>query len=312
MLGMNMDVIVKDVVDSVDYSALNYRNSEEIDYSKLDLSKLPSADFSDIDSLISELDSNIGAFKAAVTNSRISPDKKDQAHRHLSSVQENIVRYCNPSSIGDKEGNRYNALCEIKRSVDGFVSYTPSSVKEKANSLSKQLNSLFKKVWSIESDRQFIFRRIIDELLDKSEKYRIENYRKQIDEAGDVSLDNIQSCDSDYLTASIGYLSNRFGKGASDIVRGLIHSKKSNYGKYETKDGEILVTIGWPFSEYIESIVNCARYLNLKEFAFQGESTSALPCLNVLTKLGVSFRIEEVYYKDSWENKEYPVAIVTL
>ena len=313
MLGMDIDIIVKGVVDSVNYSVLNYRESKDIDFSQLDLSKVPSADFSDLDLIVEEISSCLDNFNSAIEKSRISIEKKEHGKNHIQEIKYEIERYNNPVSVGDMECNRYDSAKEIVRWFSSFLSFTPSPIKNTAKGLYDKCNHVLKKIEWKESDRKFIIKRISEEILDNSEKYRIESYKKQIEEAGSLSFADLEKRDSDYLSASISFLSNKFGSGVSDFVRGIIHSTRDNsIHNYSKDDGTILIALGWTFSKYVKNIVDCAKYLHVKEFAFYGSSTEALPCLNVLVKLGISFTIEEVNYKDPWESTKRPVALVTL
>lgn len=313
MLDNDISLVVNGVVNSIDFNTYNYRKSSDIDFSQLDLSKVPSADFSDLNLIVEEINSCLDNFNSALEKSRISIEKKEQGKNHIQEIKYEIERYNNPVSVGDMECNRYDSAKEIVQWLSRFLSFTPSSIKNTAKGLYDKCNHVLKKIEWKESDRRFIIKRISEEILDNSEKYRIESYKKQIEEAGSLSFADLEKRDSDYLSASIGFLSNKFGSGVSDFVRGIIHSTRENsIRNYLKDDGTTLIALGWTFSKYVEGIVNCAKYLHVKEFAFYGSSTEALPCLNVLSKLGISFTIEEVNYKDPWESTKRPVALVTL
>ena len=55
-----------------------------------------------------------------------------------------------------------------------------------------------------------------------------------------------------------------------------------------------------------------AKSLGLKEIAFEGESTAVLGNLNIITKMGLSFKIVEIEKKNYFENTIIPIVVVQL
>ena len=59
--------------------------------------------------------------------------------------------------------------------------------------------------------------------------------------------------------------------------------------------------------------MNFVKKIGLKEIVFTGDVTTALSNLNIITKMGLKFRIEEITQKTMYGDSETePAAIVTI
>lgn len=121
-----------------------------------------------------------------------------------------------------------------------------------------------------------------------------------------ISISAIENATSDsYFSAIIKRAVEKFGKGAGDLVRAVYYAKRFNRDIPE---------LNWVFDDEVENIVRFAQFLGLRGFAFKGSSTSALSNLNIITKMGLSFRIEERHdYHEYMDGLiVYPAAIISL
>ena len=294
--------IINGIVDSVDFSKQSFLNRDKIDWSTLDISNVPSANMNPLMDMMNRLSEKLDTWEVKVGESRLSPEKKENNFSIIVSIRTDISKL-NNSGYEDQEHFNYEVIYYIQQKLVNMVSYAPTSCKEGVKSFSSSLSAELKKVSFIEGDRIFILREAARKLVEKSYQFRVNEYKENIKKDG-LTLTGIESIqDGDLLDASCMYSSEKYGRGAGSLVREIFYAKQRGY-KY--------ILMDWPFSEEVENIINCAKALGVKEFAFMGACTSTLNVLNLITKMGLTFRIEEIEQKNYGESEMIPVAVVTL
>jgi hypothetical protein len=294
--------IINGIVDSVDFSKQSFLNRDKIDWSTLDISNVPSANMEPLMDMMNRLSEKLDSWEVKVGESRLSPEKKEKNFSNIVSIRTDI-RKLNNSGYEDLEHFNYEVIYYIQQKLASMTPYAPTSCKEGVKSFSSNLSAELKKVSFIEGDRIFILREAARRLVEKSYQFRVDAYREDIKTEG-LTLTGIESIqDGDLLDAACMYASEKYGRGAGSLVRDLFYAKQRG-SKYALVD--------WPFSEEVENIVTCAKALGVKEFAFIGACTSTLNVLNLITKMGLTFKIEEIEQKNYMETELVPVAVVTL
>lgn len=294
------------ILKDVDYSVFNYKLSEEIDFSKLNLSCIPDVDFSKIKFNIDCLYDNLIEFQEAVLRSRLSSEKRDFCLNKINTIA-SLVDACKNYTIKVyNEKQYYDYVYSLSKSLKDLSLSAPLSVKDKVSSyystLKEDIDALHDNVYN----RDYIFSHLTKTILNESEKYRENKIKESLSVKGFTSKD-LECCNStfssEFFRAACWYASDRFGTGAADMVRAVFYSYKSKNNRPELE---------WTFSDRVDPIIECARYLGVKEFSFEGDCSSCLSNLFVLTKLGLSFRIEEVTTNTTRGTRTRPVVIVTL
>ena len=269
------------------------------------MSSVPSADFSSLNTVLNIVSNKVNEWGARINCSRMGAEKKDRGLQIINSIKLAILNFNSDTQVlgSDKEHSRYETANYIKQKLDVLSDNVPVACKNNVCEVFRKLGIELNKVSRVESDRHFILSCVAEKVVENSEKYRVDVQKENISK-GSLTISDIENTkDSDYLDAAGVYAYEKFGKGASSVVRGIFYAHKNNY-KY--------VTMDWPFPEEMENIISCAKSLGVKEFAFQGDCTSTLRNLNLITKLGYSFRIEEVEYKRYGDTEIIPVAVVTI
>lgn len=296
----------KSILSNVDYSTFNYKKPDDIDFSKLDLSSVPSIDLTKVESIISSLIDEQTYFKDAVLKSRINEAKQKSCISLLNGIgllREGYKSPLNPEFRGDREIQRYKVASSLCCNLEELVRDVPASIKPKVKSYHKDLKEVLDSLYRTVRERESVFYNLTETILKESKKYRVNKFREELDVKG-VTREDIENCkDSEYLDAISGYVSDKFGADASDMIRAILYAKKYGHARPE---------LDFTFSDRVENIINCARYFGVKEFSFEGDSTTCLSTLFLLTKLGLSFKIEEVTSNRCYSTETRPVVIVTL
>lgn len=293
----------KSILSNVDYSTFNYKKSEDINFSRLDLSSVPSIDLTKVESIISSLNDEQTYFKDAVLKSRINEAKQKSCLATLDYIGILIDTYNNPDFSGDKDSQRYKTASSLCGYLENISRDVPASIKPKVKSYHRDLEEVLDSLYRVARERESVFYNLTETILKESEKYRVNKFREVLDVKG-VTREDIENCkEYEYLDAVSGYVSDKFGAGASDMIRAILYAKK--YGNARPE-------LDFTFSDRVENIINCARYFGVKEFSFEGDSTTCLSTLSILTKLGLSFKIEEVTSNRYYSTETRPVVIVTL
>lgn len=293
----------KSILSKVDYSTFNYKKSEDINFSRLDLSSVPSIDLTKIESIISSLNNEQTYFKDAVLKSRINEAKQKSCLSTLDYIGILIETYNNPEFSGDKDSQRYKTALSLCGYLENISRDVPASIKPKVKSYHRDLKEVLDSLYRTVRDREIVFNNLTETILKESEKYRVNKFREVLDVKG-VTREDIENCkEYEYLDAVSGYVSDKFGAGASDMIRAILYAKKYDHARPE---------LDFTFSDRVENTINCARYFGVKEFSFEGDSTTCLSTLFILTKLGLSFKIEEVTSNRYYSTETRPVVIVTL
>lgn len=293
----------KSILSNVDYSTFNYKKPDDIDFSRLDLSSVPSVDLTKVDSIISSLIDEQTCFKDAVLKSRINEAKQKSCLATLDYIGVLIDTYNNPDFSGDKDSQRYKTASSLCGYLENISRDVPASIKPKVKSYHRDLTEVLDSLYRTVRVRESVFYNLTETILKESEKYRVNKFREELDVKG-VTREDIENCkEYKYLDAVSGYVSDKFGAGASDMIRAILYAKK--YGNARPE-------LDFTFSDRVENIINCARYFGVKEFSFEGDSTACLSTLFILTKLGLSFKIEEVTSNRCYSTETRPVVIVTL
>ena len=287
----------KSILSNVDYSTFNYKKPDDIDFSRLDLSSVPSVDLTKVDSIISSLIDEQTCFKDAVLKSRINEAKQKSCLATLDYIGVLIDTYNNPDFSGDKDSQRYKTASSLCGYLENISRDVPASIKPKVKSYHRDLEEVLDSLYGTVRVRESVFYNLTETILKESEKYRVNKFREELDVKG------VTREEYEYLDAVSGYVSDKFGAGASDMIRAILYAKK--YGNARPE-------LDFTFSDRVENIINCARYFGVKEFSFEGDSTACLSTLFSLTKLGLSFKIEEVTSNRCYSTETRPVVIVTL
>lgn len=287
----------KSILSNVDYSTFNYKKPDDIDFSRLDLSSVPSVDLTKVDSIISSLIDEQTCFKDAVLKSRINEAKQKSCLATLDYIGVLIDTYNNPDFSGDKDSQRYKTASSLCGYLENISRDVPASIKPKVKSYHRDLEEVLDSLYGTVRVRESVFYNLTETILKESEKYRVNKFREELDVKG------VTREEYEYLDAVSGYVSDKFGAGASDMIRAILYAKK--YGNARPE-------LDFTFSDRVENIINCARYFGVKEFSFEGDSTACLSTLFILTKLGLSFKIEEVTSNRCYSTETRPVVIVTL
>lgn len=295
---------IKTIIDSIDFSKAKFYSKDSIDFTAFELDDLPSADFSEINSTISRVESNLDGWANSIQKSRMDENKKAIGLKRIDFIKTEIDDYKKVETVGDTEDKQYSkALC-IKSKVIELTDYIPSSNKNNVKDIGKLLERNITKISSTIGDRRFFLNRFAERLIKRSEEYRINEQLDKLYKKGLTVRDIENAKSDDFLCAARKYASTFFGYGASDLISSVFYAKKL---------GNSLPEISWTYEDNIKNIVKFAQRLKLKEIAFRGESTSTLSYLNEITKIGLKFRIEEITRKTSYDHSvTEPVAIVSL
>ncbi len=292
------------IINTIDFSKAKYSSRDSINFNELNLTDIPSADFGEVDSIINRIESSVDGWATAIQKSRMGENKKALGQQRIDYIKANIDFYKNIETVGDTEDKQYQKAYDIKNRVIDLADYMPSSEKENVKHVGKLLEICVRKISSTVGDRSFILRHVAEKLVNQSEEFRINAHLERINQNG-LTVKDIQEAPSeDFLCAARMFACNKFGRGAGDLISSIFYAKKLENSIPE---------ITWVFNSEVENIVNFAKYLELKEFAFKGDSTAALADLNTIVKLGLKFRIEEITRNEMYDEQiTSPVAIVTL
>lgn len=297
--------IIKSIVNSIDYSKQNFSDYKSIDWSSFDLSSVPSADFSFLNSFMDSLFTMISGWEHDINGSRLGVEKKGRGIRIIESIRSDLKEYTDGvvgSYSFDVEHSRYEKACYIQQKLDILSKNVPSVCRERVTEVFKKLGRELNKLSGVENDRHYILSRIAEKVVEKCQDFQISVQKENILSTS-LTISDIENAKEDsYLNAACRYVNEKYGKGSGNLILPIFYRKR-NDEKYAILD--------WPFVEDLENIINCARGLGLKEIAFSGDCTSALRNLNKITKLGLSFKIEEITRK-CWSREIIPVAVVTL
>lgn len=297
----NLDAII----NTIDFSKAKYSRRDSINFNELNLTDIPSADFGEVDSIINKIESSVDGWATSIQKSRMGENKKALGQQRIDYIKANIDFYKNIETVGDTEDKQYQKAYEIKNGVIDLSDYMPSSEKENVKHVGKLLEICVKKISSTVGDRSIILRYVAEKLVNQSEEFRINAHLERINQNGLTVKDIQEASSEDFLCAARLFANNKFGRGAGDIISSIFYAKKIKNSIPE---------IAWVFNDQVENVVNFAKYLGLNEFEFQGESILALSDLNVIVKLGLKFRIEEITRNKMYDEQMItsPVAIVTL
>lgn len=298
---LNVNEIVTNILSSINFNKQLFIDRDNIDWSIIDLSSIPSADLTDILTKMDYLSSKLSVWETQIKESRISSCKKEKGLGIVSSILKDI-NTLNKNGYSDLEYFNYEISHYIRLKLENLILNVPASCKEEIKRFYSSLKDELNKVATTEQYRHYILSELRNKIIEKAHDYRVEEQKEDILASG-LSIQSIEEADDVYLDAACVYAYEQYGKGANALVREIFYAKKRNY-KY--------ITLSWPFSDEVENIVKCAKALNVKEFAFTGDSTAALRTLNLITKLGLFFRIEEVDQKNFGAIETVPVAVVTL
>lgn len=297
--------IIDSIINTTDFSKAEYKSKNSIDFTKFDLSEIPVADFSVVEKNIHDVESSLVFYSAGVQGSRMGSDKKEFCLKALSALKRYIAEFKENELLGDVDSIRYDKARYIKDCLVSFEQKAPTSCKGNVIIQRSSLEHELKKIYSTVGDRSYVLGNLSECLIKKSKEYQLAKQCEIVDAEG-ISLTAIENATSDsYVSAVIKRAVERFGKGAGDLVRAVYYAKRFNRDIPE---------LDWVFDDKVENIVRFAQFLELKGFAFKGSSTSALSNLNIITKMGLSFRIEERHdYRDYMdESIVYPVAVISL
>ena len=293
--------IIADIINSVDFSKNIFEDRDEINFNAFDLTDVPSVDFSEIDSIINDIEKNINTFKTYTNVSRLFYDKKQRVLDAFSDLASRINSYKEEEINGDVIFSKYNKAWNISSKITALSSDVPKSIKNSIVNLHEKLHTALHKVENNVNDRHQFLRALSEKLIEKSYKHQVNNKLKNIESTG-LTIEDIRKPNSEeFFDACRNYAFNKFGKGASDTISAIHYQRDKKYPETD-----------WKFNDSIEGCLLCAKNLGVKEIAFVGDSTAALSNLNTIMKLGFSFRIEELTKKRYGEEEIYPAAIVSL
>jgi hypothetical protein len=295
--------IIDNVINSVDFSKVCYLKKDDIDFSAFDLHEVPSADFTCVDSVIKELEEKIPYFEYSVQHSKLREENKNKCLKNFSWIKEKIDDYRKINTKGDVQGDKYDDAFSIRSILeDDLLKSVPKSIQNDINNCSYLIRTSLDQIrWNVK-DRSYFLDYLSRKLIDESEKHQIELHKNEIFKTG-LTIENIKNAKSEeYLDAACQYMYEKFGSGATAPINAIRYN-----------NGSDIPEIHWLFEKEVEPCIKSARYLGLKEIAFVGDSTAALSNLNIITKLGLNFRIEEITKECRYGNKDtHAAAIVQL
>jgi hypothetical protein len=295
--------IIKSIVNSIDYSKQNFSDYKSINWSSFDLSSVPSADLGDLTTVLHIISDKVCEWGAWINCSRMGAEKKGRGLQIINSIKLDILNFNSDTLVlgSDKECSMYETANYIKQKLEVLSKNAPSVCREQVVEFFKKLGRELNKLSGIENDRHYILSRIAENVVEKSQDFQISVQKENILSTS-LTISDIENAKEDsYLNAAC-YVNEKYGKGSGNLILSIFYRKRND---------EKYVILDWPFVDELENIINCARGLGVKEIAFSGDCTSALRNLNKITKLGLSFKIEEITRK-CWSNEVVPVAVVTL
>lgn len=302
--------IVDSFVSTLDFSKENYKNRESIHFGSLIIPGLPSASFESLSTVIDKIKGKMGDWESSLKGSRLGQAKKSSGAVYISNINSNIEDYCSYANIstcdcdGDLECRKYDIAYRVQTYILKLSDCMPLSCKDIVVDAGCAITKELRRISAVIEDRRYILIEIADRIVEESAKYRVNEELSSISNKG-LSISDIEYATSqDLLDACCKYVGDKFGYGASSIVSAIYYAKKL---------GNAIPEMEWVHNDQVENIVKFAQYLGVKEFAFKGSCTTALSNLNILVKMGVKFRIEEITQKNIFnEESTYPVAIVML
>jgi hypothetical protein len=294
---------IDSIIATTDFSKINFKNKSEIDLSKFDLSKLPVADFGKVNNTVDLIYSKINEYGAMINCSRMCEQNKKNGIDRINLIKTDINLYKKDNDVSDASEKLQKAWYISSRLFD-LISFVPTKLKEEVKHLDHRLEADIKEINPIVESRQFLINKLSDGLVEKSKDFRVQLLKEEIKKNGLTVKDIKNITDDDCLRAARWYAGEEFSRGAADIVSAVFYA-----GKFNNEFPEV----SWMFSDQVEGAINFAKKIGLKEFAFAGDSTAALSNLNIITKMGLNFRIEEITRNNGYGDTETkPVAIVSV
>ena len=293
------------ITDSSAFKHSCYRNAEDIDWDTLDLSLLPKADFSEINAKVDHLEKWIPELITATYKSRMDVSKKDYVKSRFDYVLGTIGSIRNPQIGKDKDVELYcyEKLNSVLNCLEDIRSNLPTAHRNSFRCLVSDFDQALRRISRTEGDRSFTLHLLKDRLLEYAEKVSVEREADKIKEQG-YTMKSIEDSPNDYYLAAVRRdVYEKYGRGATDLVNALNDRKRFN---------NAFPTMGWVFDKEVEGVISFAKDIGLTEFAFTGFSTAALSNLNIITKMGLHFRIEEVKIQSHMGEEEKPMAIISL
>lgn len=292
---------IETLVSTVDFSKVKYDRTKDIDFTKFDLSELPEVDYKNADIRVERIIPLLNRVEDSLKSSRLSAEKKEHLKKAMSYVIEDINVYKTLSTEDYLENKKYHTLYTIKNRIYDLSLKAPVSMREELKGFSKRMESELNNIYKNISNRDYIINRLSETLLEKSKEFYTEKYKKEIENKA-ITIEDIKNLNSDeQISASCIHVNSQFGQGASDLLWAIRHTKENEIPRVE-----------FTWNEKIKGIVDFAKSLGLKEIAFEGESTAVLGNLNIITKMGLSFKIVEIEKKNYFENTIIPIVIVQL
>ena len=292
---------IETLANSVDFSKVRYNREKDIDFSIFNLSELPEVNYKDADDRIEKVFALLDKVNASLKSSRLSAEKKENIKNALVYIIEDIGSYKELSSEDYLENKKYDKLNLIKNRIMDLSTKAPMSMREELSYFGKSLESRLKDLYKNISNRSYLINRLSEVLVERSREFYTEEYKKEL-ENKNLTLEDIKNFNQDeQVTAACIKVNEQFGSGASSLLRTLIHTKEND-----------LPMLSWTQDEYIKGIVDFAKSLGLKEIGFEGNSTAVLGNLNIITKMGLSFKIIEIEKKNYFENTIIPIVVVQL
>lgn len=301
----NLELVshIDSIIATTDFSKLNFKKKDEIDLSKFDLSKLPVADFNKLNNTVDLVHSKMDEYGAMINCSRMCEQNKKNGTDRISLIKSDIALYKKDNTDSEK----IRTAWYISSRMFDLVSFVPTKLKSEVTHIHHRLEADIKEINPIVESRQFLINKLSDGLVEKSKDFRVRVLKDGIKKNG-LTVDDIKNTtsetDNDFICAARWYAGEEFSRGAADIVSAVWYAEKL---------GNAIPEVSWMFSDQVEGAINFAKKIGLKELAFEGDSTAALSNLNIITKMGLKFRIEEITRNNGYGDTETkPVAIVSV
>jgi hypothetical protein len=296
---MSTRSVVAAIISTIDFSQFNFKYIKDVNLSALDLSSFPQGDFHTSDSTVGQLNGLRDSILEDIRTSRISSDKKENSKKLFEKVIKNVDTYLNVPDTEDSDTVKYDALCSMRNNLSSMdlPSRCKSTVSSILSSITSQTDCLKNKMY----EREGLLRELKECIVEESTKYRVGLLTEEL-KVSPLTVDFLLK-DNDHIIAARKYVNETFGGGAYFLVSALGYAKKMNHP---------YPIIEWQFDEDVYGTVKCAKALGITKFAFSGKSTAALTNLNIITKLGLQFSIEEVTFERTFGEVTEPLAVVNV